>query len=155
MINRLLLLILTAHYAITGFAQVGGLHLNLDKNQLAISGFDPVSYIEQNRANKGKSIYALKYKGAIYYFSSVSNREAFKANPEKYVPAYGGWCAFAMGDSGDKVKIDPETFKIIEGRTYLFYNFFFNNTLETWNSNEDALKKKADQNWNIILTSSK
>jgi hypothetical protein len=83
----------------------------------------------------------------VYYFSSPTHRDKFKSDPAKYEPAYGGWCAFAMGDSGEKVEVDPETFKIIDGRLYLFYNKFFNNTLTSWNKNEPALKSKADVNW--------
>jgi hypothetical protein len=68
-----------------------------------------------------------------------------------YEPQYGGWCAFAMGDSGDKVSISPSTFKIIDGKLYLFYNSFFNNTLKTWNKNQKDLNKKATINWKEII----
>lgn len=73
------------------------------------------------------------------------------ASPEKYEPEYGGWCAYAMGESGEKVKIDPETFKIVNGKLYLFYNFFFNNTLKDWNIDEKHLKLKADKNWKMLI----
>jgi hypothetical protein len=86
-------------------------------------------------------------EGVTYYFSTVQNRELFKANPLKYEPQFGGWCAYAMGENGEKVSVDPETFKIIDGKLYLFYNKFFNNTLKEWNKNENALKQKAEQNW--------
>ena len=82
-----------------------------------------------------------------YRFSSVANKEEFKKNPSKYEPQYGGWCAFAMGDYGEKVEIDPETFKIVNGKLYLFYNKGFNNTLKSWNKNEAVLKSNADINW--------
>ena len=72
--------------------------------------------------------------------------------PEKYEPAYGGWCAYAMGNSSEKVEVDPETFKIIGGKLYLFYNFYFNNTLKSWNKNETGLKTKADGNWNKFIS---
>ena len=55
-----------------------------------------------------------------------------------------------MGDYGEKVEINPETFKIVDGKLYLFYNAFFNNTLKSWNKNESNLKKKADANWKKI-----
>ena len=61
-----------------------------------------------------------------------------------------GWCAYAMGAKGEKVSIDPETFKIINGKLYLFYNSYFNNTLKSWNKNEPTLKAKADVNWKRI-----
>ena len=74
-------------------------------------------------------------------------KEEFKKNPAQYEPQYGGWCAYAMGDSGEKVSIDPETFKVLDGKLYLFYNKFFNNTLKSWNKDEAKLKKSADANW--------
>lgn len=124
-------------------------HRNLD-NKLAIQGYDPVSYIEQNKAVKGKKEFAVNVNGAIYYTSTAKNKELLQKNPSKYEPIYGGWCAFAMGDYGEKVEINPTTFKVIDGKTYLFYNKLFTNTLNSWNKNEDKLKKQADQNWKKI-----
>ncbi len=119
---------------------------NLDK-KVAIQGYDPVGYFKKNMAIKGKKEIASTYEGVIYYFSSIENKNAFLQNPKKYEPQYGGWCAFAMGDSGEKVEINPETFKIVEGKLYLFYNAYFNNTLKSWNKNESKLKATADNNW--------
>jgi YHS domain-containing protein len=124
-------------------------HFNID-DKLAIEGYDPVSYF-QNSPVEGSSSRKFEYKGVIYYFASAENLALFKANPDKYEPAYGGWCAFAMGDSGEKVKVDPETYKIIDGKVYLFYNFWGNNTLKSWNKDEASLKSKADQNWGKLF----
>ncbi|MBL7874422.1 MAG: YHS domain protein [Cyclobacteriaceae bacterium] len=119
------------------------------KKSIALEGYDPVSYFD-NKPQEGKSEIKFTYKDVTYLFANTANAEKFKANPEKFEPAYGGWCAFAMGETGEKVKIDPETFKIIEGKLYLFYNFWGNNTLSDWNKNEGVLKSKADQNWKKI-----
>ena len=119
---------------------------NLDGG-LAISGYDPVAYFSLNKAVKGSKDNALLYDGITYYFSSPANKEAFKKEPAKYEPAYGGWCAYAMGAKAEKVEIDPKTFKLVNGKLYLFYNKFFNNTLTDWNKDEANLKKKADANW--------
>ncbi len=121
-------------------------HYNLESN-IAIKGYDPVAYFTQNKAVKGKKEMAVSYQGIVYHFSSEANKEAFKAAPYKYEPEYGGWCAYAMGNSGEKVTIDPETFKLINGKLYLFYNRYFTNTLKDWNKNEPILKKNADINW--------
>ncbi|MBX9734303.1 MAG: hypothetical protein K2X37_09590 [Chitinophagaceae bacterium] len=83
----------------------------------------------------------------MYYFSSEKNAAIFKQSPAKYEPQYGGWCAYAMGATGEKVNIDPETFKVLNGKLYLFYNKFFNNTLKSWNKDEVSLKQKADASW--------
>lgn len=121
-------------------------HFNTDAG-IAIQGYDPVAYFTQNKAVKGSKEMAVSHSGIVYYFSSVQNKEAFKAAPYKYEPEYGGWCAYAMGHTGEKVTIDPETFKILNGKLYLFYNRFFTNTLKDWNKNEASLKKSADANW--------
>jgi YHS domain-containing protein len=114
---------------------------------IAIQGYDPVSYFTENKAVKGNPNIIFTYGSVKYYFSTKANRELFKKSPEKYEPQYGGWCAFAMGDDGSKVEINPETFKIIDGKLYLFYNFYFINTLNQWNEDEARLKKRADQFW--------
>jgi YHS domain-containing protein len=106
---------------------------------------------EWKRAVKGKKEFSVTEEGVTYYFSSVANKELFSKDFKNYEPQYGGWCAYAMGSTGEKVEIDPATFKIIDGKLYLFYNSFFNNTLTTWNKSEPSLKSKADKNWNLIF----
>jgi YHS domain-containing protein len=119
---------------------------NVNKKAVAIQGYDPVSYFD-NKPTEGKSNIAHVHQGITYYFSSQANLAKFKASPEKYEPVYGGWCAYAMGENGEKVEVDPETFKILDGKLNLFYNSWGNNTLTKWNKNEKALKTKADLNW--------
>lgn len=117
---------------------------------LAIEGYDPVAYFQVKKAVKGKKDLQHQHDGVTYYFSSPANRDAFIKNPAAYQPQYGGWCAYAMGDTGEKVEIDPETFKVLDGKLYLFYNAYFNNTLTKWNKDETNLKAKADKNWKSI-----
>ena len=128
------------------------LNFNVDKNGIAVNGYDPVAYIVSQKAIEGDKKYAYSYKGVTYLFASNSDLALFKLNPDKYEPAYGGWCAYAMGAKGEKVEVDPKTFKIINSRLYLFYNFLFTNTLTSWNKDEPALKSKADKNWNALIT---
>lgn len=125
-------------------------HYNLESG-LAIKGYDPVAYFLEKKAEKGNSQIRALYQGAIYQFSSTSHKNLFLENPPKYEPQYGGWCAYAMGANGEKVDIDPETFKVIDGKLYLFYNAYFNNTLKKWNKDERGLKAKADINWINLL----
>jgi YHS domain-containing protein len=124
---------------------------NLGKNGLAIEGYDPVAYFKQNKSVKGSSSNAVFHQGVTYYFTNGENKEEFKKNPSKYEPQYGGWCAYAMGKDGSKVEVDPETFKIVDGKLFLFYNKFFNNTLKSWNKDEAGLHAKADANWKKIF----
>ena len=114
---------------------------------IGIKGYDPVAYFTTGKAVEGSKEYTVTLDGATYRFASAQNRDAFKSTPSKYQPQFGGWCAYAMGSSGEKVEIDPQTFKILNGKLYLFYNKFFNNTLKSWNKDEVNLKPKADANW--------
>jgi YHS domain-containing protein len=119
-------------------------------NKVAIQGYDPVAYFKDGKALEGKKETTATYEGVIYLFSSVTNKEIFIKNPTAYEPQYGGWCAYAMGDAGEKVFIDPESFKILDGKLYLFYNAYFSNDLKSWNLDQANLKAKADANWKKI-----
>jgi YHS domain-containing protein len=119
---------------------------NSDKG-LALQGYDPVTYFTQNKAIKGKSEFSATVEGITYYFATAEDRDIFKKDHIKYEPQYGGWCAYAMGSSGEKVDVDPETFKITNGKLYLFYHSWVNNTLTKWNADEKNLKPKADASW--------
>ncbi len=118
------------------------------KDGLAIQGYDPVSYFK-GKPVEGKKEFSKEYKGATYQFTTAQNRDEFTKKPEKYAPQYGGWCAYAMAD-GDKVSIDPETYKIIDGKLYLFYHTLLTNTLKKWNEDENNLHQKADAAWQKV-----
>lgn len=116
---------------------------------LAIQGYDPVSYFK-GKPVLGKTEYSFTYKEVVYRFSTVENKRAFEKDPGKYEPQYGGWCAYAMGKDGSKVEINPKTYKVIDGKLYLFYDFYFTNTLTDWNANEKTLKPNANKNWSKL-----
>lgn len=145
---KLFILAMLAVTTISGLAQPAARskYFNLEKG-VAIQGYDPATYFTQHKALKGKKEFSLTNGDILYYFSSADNKAMFAKEPQKYEPQYGGWCAYAMGASGEKVTIDPETFKIVNGKLYLFYNSFFNNTLPKWNKDETKLKTEADKNW--------
>lgn len=124
-------------------------HFNIKKG-LALEGYDPVSYLD-GKPLEGREELKSTYKGVTYLFATPANLSKFKSAPDKYEPAYGGWCAFAMGETGEKVKIDPETYTILNGKVYLFYNFWGNNTLTDWKKNEQKLKDAADVNWTKLF----
>jgi YHS domain-containing protein len=146
--KRILTLVtLTIALATNAPAQTHSANCNLTGSGLAIEGYDPVAYFTTGKAEEGSKEYTVTLDGATYRFVSAQNRDAFKSTPSKYQPQFGGWCAYAMGSSGEKVDIDPQTFKILNGKLYLFYNKFFNNTLKSWNKDETNLKPKADANW--------
>lgn len=147
--RRLYFTLLCISSILCSFAQDPSLrkkHFNLN-GDLALDGYDAVAYLNQSKAIKGTKNNSVIHEGVTYYFISMANKEEFRKNPARYEPAYGGWCAYAMGTNGKKVSVDPKTFKIVNGKLNLFYNRLFNNTLEDWNKDETNLKRKADLNW--------
>jgi YHS domain-containing protein len=145
-----LILLIPAFNLVAQDEEIRTSNFNLKEDKYAIQGYDPVSYYISDEPEKGKNEFTSRYKGVYYRFASKENQEEFKKNPSKYEPEYGGWCAYAMAD-GKKVKVDPETYKIIAGKLYLFYNFNFTNTLKSWNKDENNLKNKADSAWKDII----
>jgi len=122
---------------------------NLPADRVAIGGYDPVAYQQGGTPAKGLPEIASQYQGATYHFSSSKNRAAFAANPAKFAPTYGGWCATAMA-KGKKVEIDPTNFKVTDGRLFLFYSGLFANAQKDWNADEANSIAKADGNWKKI-----
>ena len=141
--KKLLLLFLLS--SLTTFSQ----DYNTKKGFVA-EGYDVVAYFN-NEAIKGDKQLVTEFDGVKFKFSSKENLDAFNKNPKKFVPKYGGYCAYAIGVKGEKVSIDPKTFEIRDGKLYLFYNAWGINTLELWKEEgAENLKQKADINWKKI-----
>lgn len=122
------------------------------KKGFVAEGYDVTEYFN-NKAVKGANKFITTHDNVKYKFVSQENLEKFKNNPEKFVPQYGGYCAYAVGANADKVDIDPETYEIRDGKLYLFYNSWGVNTLTKWNKEgAEDLKNKADINWQKIKT---
>ena len=132
----------------TGIVSRPGYH-NLLGDAIGVSGYDPVSYFPEGGGGPRKGLIrlAFEYEGVTYRFASEENRDRFKSDPEKYLPAYGGWCAWAVGALGKKVDVDPESFEIRDGRLYLFYRDAELDTRALWQKNPEELRRKADTNW--------
>ncbi|MGB0522600.1 MAG: YHS domain-containing (seleno)protein [Flammeovirgaceae bacterium] len=114
------------------------------------SGYDVVSYFT-DKPKLGKEEFIHAYDGVKFKFESQQNLNTFKENPQQYLPQYGGWCAYAIATNGSKVKIDPKTYEVRDGKLYLFYNFYFNNTLKSWLKEEPTqLIEKANKNWKAL-----
>ncbi|MNU15524.1 YHS domain protein [compost metagenome] len=135
---------------LTNFIFAQNIHIN-HKNGIANEGYDVVSYFS-GTPQKGSSKFTVKHHGVIYYFQNAQNKSKFQQNPERFLPQYGGYCAYAIGSSSEKVEVNPKTYKITEGKLYLFYNKYFNNTLTSWNEDERNLKVKADKNWKKLTS---
>ncbi|WP_462252796.1 YHS domain-containing (seleno)protein [Ekhidna sp.] len=118
---------------------------------VAIDGYDPVAYFEQGAAKKGVEEESVNHNGLTYYFSSTKNRLLFQESPEKYLPEYGGWCAYAIAESSTKMEPDPTMWQIEDGKLQLFYDDWMTNLTgslkDEWNENPKEYKVKADGNW--------
>ncbi|MDJ0733526.1 MAG: YHS domain-containing (seleno)protein [Nostocaceae cyanobacterium] len=119
--------------------------INTNEQNVAIQGYDPVSYFS-DRPVAGNPQISTTYDGAVYYFATEDNKIQFQLDPERYIPQYGGFCAVAVSE-GKLVNIDPETYKVTDGKLYLFYNGEFGNTKPQWEAAEETLRKNADFYW--------
>ena len=125
-------------------------HFNTESN-LALSGYDPITYFA-SKPVPGKKAISHTYKGITYRFINEQSLTIFKTNPDKYEPAYGGWCAYALAkEKPVLMEADPETYKIIDEKLYVFYNSFGINTVKKWNKDESKSKASADKNWDKII----
>lgn len=117
--------------------------VNTDRAGLALSGYDPVAYQVSQQATKGSSDFTATHEGATYRFLSAENRDAFLSDPVRYLPAYGGFCAYGMA-KGYRAKIDPQAFTVIDGRLYLNYS---KGVRDRWLKDVPGYLASADGNW--------
>ncbi len=123
---------------------------NLPSTGVALEGYCPVAYFAVNKPVKGKREFASTHNGVTYYFVSADARKMFDESPQKYLPAYGGWCAFGMAVN-DKFPVDPTNFKIVDGRLMLFLKNQNVDALQLWNDgNKSELIAKADAHWKKV-----
>ena len=116
---------------------------------LALAGHDPVAYFTDARPTPGRAELTASHAGVSYRFATDANRAAFLAAPDKYLPQYGGYCAFGMA-RGYKAVIDPAAFTVAGGKLYLNYNA----AIQTqWLRQRDADISRADKNWPKVMNS--
>jgi len=120
-------------------------YINLNEQNVALQGYDPVSYFGDHPVIGNSGITAT-YDGAVYYFATEENKSKFEADPVHYVPQYGGFCAVAVSE-GKLVPVDPETYKITDDKLYLFYNGEHGNTKPQWEADEATMRANADAQW--------
>lgn len=120
--------------------------INVDERGVALGGYDPVAYFDSGKPTRGLGTLSASYGGARYLFASAAHRRAFLANPRKYVPEFGGFCATGTA-FGEKVDVDPETGKVVNGKLYL------NNgpkALQIFNQDTPGIIGKAQANWPVV-----
>ena len=116
-------------------------------DDIAVKGFDTVAYFTENAAVEGKKAHSLEWNGATWRFSSAANKALFEADPEKYAPQYGGYCAWAVSQN-QTASIEPEQFTIVDGKLYLNYN---QEVKEKWLVDTSANINVGDKNWPGLL----
>jgi len=132
-----------------GCATTGDGRLNLDREGVALGGYDPVSYHRRGPV-PGSPRFTTRLDGATFRFESEESRTRFLQSPEYYLPLYGGWCAWAMAD-GEKVEVDPTCFLATDDGLLLFYRSFLIDTRERWQRDDPARKKAlADEHWRTL-----
>jgi len=117
--------------------------INVTENDVAISGYDAVAYFTDSEPTKGKAKFTATHEGAIYQFASKGNRDLFKADPEKYAPQYGGFCAFGV-TKNRKFAADPEAWRVVDGKLYLNLN---KNVQKIWLEDVPGNIEQAEEIW--------
>lgn len=129
-------LLATGRHAFSG-------QVNADGDGVAIRGYDPVAYFTVGEPVEGSADYTATHDGATWRFSSAGNRDAFVADPEKYAPQYGGYCAYAVAH-GATAPIDPQAFSVLDGKLYLNYS---DHVRAQWRNDAAEFISRADRNW--------
>jgi len=117
--------------------------VNTDPTGFVIRGYDPVAFFTEGCPVPGRHEFFAEYKGGTYLFATATNRDAFKANPEKYAPCYGGYCAYGIA-VGKKFDIDAASWRIVDGKLYFNLNPMI---LERWSHDAKEYIRKSEENW--------
>ena len=145
--KKSIILIVIAFMGLHSFAQK--IDYSLDKGFIA-EGYDVTEYFN-NKAVEGKSSYVATHTGVKFKFVSQANLDKFKVNPDKYMPLYGGYCAYALAARGKKVDADGDNYRIQNGKLLLFYKNWASNTRDKWEEEgPEKLKPIADANWKKV-----
>jgi YHS domain-containing protein len=120
--------------------------VNLDKAGVALRGTDPVSYFAAGKPLAGASAFQSKWEGATYQFANAANKATFDAEPAKYAPRYGGFCAYAASQ-GYKADADPNAWKIVDGKLYVNYNKAVG---LVWQARQASFIEAGDKSWPTV-----
>ena len=138
--------LVTSAFLVSSLSFAANIEVNANGNDLAIKGYDTVSYFTKGMPIKGSNKFTSAYNGAIYQFSSADNRDLFKAEPSKYAPQYGGFCAFGV-TMNKKFDTDPAAWHIREGKLFLNLN---KNVQKKWATDIPGYIETAQENWGGI-----
>lgn len=121
---------------------------NIDNSNIALEGYSPVSYLDLGLAQRGSKEFKSEHNNVAYYLTSAEQKATFDKNPNKYLPEYGGFCAFGTY-AGAKFRVDPNKFIVKDGKYYLYLNNVELDAKQLWLAENDhnKLKSTADANW--------
>lgn len=117
------------------------------EGDLALGGYDPVAYFSNGKPTPGSADVSADWDNATWRFSSEANKQAFLANPEKYAPQYGGFCAYAVSQ-GYTASADPQAWSIVDDKLYVNFNKAVRGL---WNLRRSHYIKEGDKNWPGVL----
>jgi len=120
--------------------------VNRSRAGLALDGYDPVAYFTDGQAVRGSAAFAHVHEGTTYHFASAAHREAFAADPTRYLPQYGGFCAWAVS-RGYTADTDPLAWRVVEGRLFLNYD---GSVQRQWEADVTGNVAKGDANWPVL-----
>jgi YHS domain-containing protein len=147
MIRRIFAISLLNYFTLTALMAADKSLVNLDKQGVAIQGYDPVAFFTVKAPVKGNPEFTSEYHGAKYRFHSAKNQASFEADPAKYEPQFGGFCAYGVS-KGKLVEIDVKAFQIVNGRLLLQYS---PGVRDTFNEDASGNLKKAEANWTQLV----
>ncbi len=131
---------------IAGPASAGGA-VNKSLFGTALKGYDAVAYHTAAKPVEGSRRISYGWRGATWHFASAGNRDLFAADPERYAPAYGGYCAYGMAQ-GAKVDIDPNAWSIVDGKLYLNVN---KQVQRIWTKDVPGYIARANGHWRKLM----
>jgi YHS domain-containing protein len=117
-------------------------------SRVAVGGYDPVAYFTEGRPVRGATQFRITHQGYEYRFASAEHLAAFRANPARYLPQYGGYCAWAVAQ-GYTAAGNPQNWRIVDGRLYLNYN---DEIQRRWERDIPGFIRSADANWPGVLS---
>jgi YHS domain-containing protein len=147
LLQRIVLGLILAGAVIHGLARAESPMVNTDDQGRAIKGYDAVSYFTEGAPREGNPEISLDWMGATWLFATPEHREAFKADPERYAPQFGGYCAYAVA-KGNPAQADPRIWAIVDEKLYLN---LAPGVQEKWEADRTALIAGARNNWPEVL----
>jgi YHS domain-containing protein len=139
-------LVFVAFLALTSLLSAKTL-VNVDRSGIGIRGYDPVAYFTDGKAEKGVPQFSSTAGGVTYLFATAEHKAAFDANPSKYEPRFGGYCAYGVS-RGSLIEIDPSAFQIVNGQLLLQYS---KGVMVKFNKDQTVCLQKAETNWPVLV----